>query len=272
MKRIAFGLAATLLLVCGCNSDDGSSAPTSEPSVAGVPTTERDPNDLVKTQIGSDEERSEICSRLLEDDGGIFNDTSGFLETVREMSPDNVERARTLSMSLGFIASATPDTRMASLIREMQRPFEEHVEAYEQGQTWTFDGAAFKEASFELLDICEAYESTWRTPPAEAAPEPPTAASRLIPPTTGNYEADLRGLGVVPDSFPEFRKYISQEICDSPRTGYSWELMEGRLRSLRTDVVNEDVLRLHVAYDCPDRAQDLEEALQRLDARDRPTG
>lgn len=91
-----------------------------------------------------------------------------------------------------------------------------------------------------------------KTVTVKATPTPSTIA------TTGSYAADLASLGVVPDSVPSYADWMQEQICDS--TGSSLGV------SVRSIGGNEsgggtDVVRLSVAYFCPEKSQEVESYL-----------
>lgn len=82
---------------------------------------------------------------------------------------------------------------------------------------------------------------------------------------TGDYAADLAAIGVVPDDVAAYREFERDRLCDAhmgrglPNTDSMWVAVR---------LGTPESIRLAIAYDCPDRMDDAEEALAEWQARE----
>lgn len=82
--------------------------------------------------------------------------------------------------------------------------------------------------------------------------------------TSGNYGADLAAAGIVPDDVADYGKFMAEYMCDSPLTGIS--SFSDKVRQLgmpggESGGRGPAVVRLTVAYFCPERAGEGEKQL-----------
>lgn len=249
MKRLVALVLSALLLLTGC----GANSESDQQEAEAVVTTSAVPRPAETTEA---EELivspNTTCELMLSDDGGIVVETSEFLRDVEEINEDTAAQAEDLSERLGGYAESAEED-LASLIKIMREPVAGFVEAWEGSlkgdTTWSFEAPRYQAASSELVNICQPL-----LPDAAAAPEEPTAM-----PTTGDFEADMKGVGLVTDSFDYYAEMIIPRVCesdlDSVLTGFV-----GDVRSLRGGGENDNQLRMIATYHCPDRLDDLEEA------------
>ena len=89
------------------------------------------------------------------------------------------------------------------------------------------------------------------TPKATPTPTPSTI------PTTGSYAADLAALGVVPDSVPSYADWMKKQICEKTGTGLGVSVRSIGGNSSASGG-GTDVVRLSVAYFCPQKSKEVE--------------
>lgn len=78
--------------------------------------------------------------------------------------------------------------------------------------------------------------------------------------TSGSYAADVTDLGVKPDDMADYAGYMKERICDQDRIGLGVSVR----RIGASDVASgggPEVVRLTVAYFCPEKSQEVEAAL-----------
>jgi len=103
------------------------------------------------------------------------------------------------------------------------------------------------------------------TPKTTPTPTP-TGADPIR--TTGDYEADLAAIGVVPDDATAYGEFMEENLCsdDDPTDINSRFNMTVRVNMLPGSVPDSgggvETLRLAVAYFCPERARALEESIE----------
>jgi ABC-type Fe3+-hydroxamate transport system substrate-binding protein len=78
--------------------------------------------------------------------------------------------------------------------------------------------------------------------------------------TTGSYAADLAALGVVPDNVKSYADYMEKQICDQTGTGLGVAVRSIGGGTAKTGG-GVDVVRLTVAYFCPNKSQEVESYL-----------
>ncbi|MGP9682773.1 hypothetical protein [Brachybacterium sp. AOP3-A1-3] len=112
--------------------------------------------------------------------------------------------------------------------------------------------------------------------PTEAAPatEQSTVAEEPTPAieTSGNFSADLDRLtGIEPDDVTEYRAYIAEGLCESDTdpSAMGPEAFSVMVKRYGDDDpasgTHPDLVRLVVAYDCPERADFAEQYLAEVE-------
>ncbi|MDB5243850.1 MAG: hypothetical protein JWP57_4476 [Spirosoma sp.] len=98
-------------------------------------------------------------------------------------------------------------------------------------------------------------------PTATATPSAAAAPAATSVPTSGSYAADVSKLGVLPDSMDSYIKWTKGQICEKEGTalGVAVRLIGGGTPSSGG---GPEVVRLTVAYFCPEKSQEVEEALE----------
>ena len=80
--------------------------------------------------------------------------------------------------------------------------------------------------------------------------------------TTGDYGADLAAAGIVPDDVEEYRKFMVDFLCKSPIGSFSEEVRDVGVPGGESTGRSPAVVRLTVAYFCPERAAEAEKQLR----------
>lgn len=95
------------------------------------------------------------------------------------------------------------------------------------------------------------------TRPSSTPNETPSAAGI---PTSGSYAADIATLGIQPDDVADYTSWMKEQICDQDRIGLGIAV-----RSIGGNTAanggGQEVVRLTVAYFCPEKSQEVEAAL-----------
>lgn len=107
------------------------------------------------------------------------------------------------------------------------------------------------------------------TAPTNTATPTPTPTPAPVK-TSGNYGADLAAAGVVPDDVASYGKFMKEELCDSSLTQFaavgSFNYGVDRFGRPGSEASGSGpaVVRLTVAYFCPERASAAEKQLNTL--------
>lgn len=104
-------------------------------------------------------------------------------------------------------------------------------------------------------------EATQETSPS------PSGTSEFTP--SGDFATDVEALGMKPDDVSSYEEFIVQAVCDSdleqhPGGGSELDMQARTLGD--TDPSSgrhPDVVRAAAAYNCPERAEDVEDALRK---------
>lgn len=87
---------------------------------------------------------------------------------------------------------------------------------------------------------------------------------------SGNYGADLATAGTVPDDTTQFGSFMTKELCESSLSktallrSFSSSVKRFGMPGSESSGSSPSVVRLTVAYFCPERATAAEEALKAL--------
>lgn len=255
MEKMFVTALTVVLTVTACGNTDGTSSPSASPE-----TTQ------ARAELTVSDEAS--CQTLLGDDGGLVSDSGRFLTDVKDLSDSSAKEAEGIATALDGVAKTAGD-ELEKLLVVMQEPFKDLADAHKNGTSFQLDPARFKAAANEVITICDEALGGATPPGTALAPAPdaqPTPAQGV--PTSGNYAADLASHGMVPDDLNAYKTYMQETLCDSD--------LGDRLRGFYAEVRSlvpsppdpqsdqADQLRVNVAYLCPDRVNDLEEALTEL--------
>jgi hypothetical protein len=107
----------------------------------------------------------------------------------------------------------------------------------------------------------EASTSTVTRTPVTTAGQTPAPAPAPVK-TTGDYGADLAAAGIVPDNVEDYRKFMVDFLCRSPISSFSEEVREMGVPGGESTGRSPAVVRLTVAYFCPERAAEAEKQLR----------
>jgi hypothetical protein len=240
----AMTMAAFLLAACS-NSPQAPDADTSTAS-ASAATAEAEFTVSPKS----------TCDQLMGGEGNsTFLDTITFLRDITDFDEDAQSTAKVLSDDLNGIAKrAEPDVK--ALILAMVEPIDGLLQA--SGTSYKIEPVDFKAASTELLNRC-----------SDLGTDIPLAGSLDAKPspiaTSGDFGADLAAAGTVPESVARFGQFMEENLCQSPLSGIS--SFSEQVRRLGTpgreaSGSGPSVIRLTVAYYCPERIAIAEQELE----------
>lgn len=204
--------------------------------------------------------RQATCQTLVGDDGGIVSESGQFLTDIDELSEANAKRADEIADGLEGIAETATDD-LQKLLRVMQEPFRDLSQATRTGDNFKLDPSRFKAAANELLSKCGESETD---PSPSASTALPTAGGLQI---TGDYAADLTSHGLVTDDLEYYKNFMKEGLCESDVSSRAIFYQKVRLRvGSPTDPTSEKAnqARVNIAYLCPERMDNLEEALAYL--------
>lgn len=101
--------------------------------------------------------------------------------------------------------------------------------------------------------------------PTRTATPTPTRTPAPVK-TSGNYGADLAAAGIIPDDVADYGQFMKKELCDSSLGKHKfWDrsVLSENIRTLASAEAKDlAMVRLSVAYFCPERAGLAEEALR----------
>lgn len=153
MKSTSLVMLAGTLLLSGCGQTTSSE---SQPTSTGAST---------RTAITVSQ--AATCQTLLGSDGGLISESGTFLTDVSELSNESAAQAGDIADALEGVAE-TSGAEIRDLLRVMEEPFRDLVEAHESGSSFELEPSRFKAAANEVIALCEKEEA--RTAPAAAAP------------------------------------------------------------------------------------------------------
>lgn len=108
------------------------------------------------------------------------------------------------------------------------------------------------------------------TPAPTVTATPKAAATPAPVKTSGNYGADLAAAGVVPDNTAQFGDFMAEYLCDSSLTqlgavgSFNYGVDRFGTPGSEASGSGPAVVRLTVAYFCPERAAAAEKELKTL--------
>ncbi|MCC9173241.1 hypothetical protein [Arthrobacter sp. zg-Y179] len=186
MNRLYPSLLISAIFLTGCNSGDADSG-----SGGGELVTPHN-----------------TCRALFnEDKGNPVNTTLVFLRDVDILDETTAGEAKALSERLGDVA-ATAEEELAAPTRELRRPLNDFVEAWDTNGTWHLDEAAVKRPAQELIDIC-----------GELFPgETETASPEAVEPTAGK-SATPSAIPSTPNAEPQSQPATFEFDCHTPPSG-----------------------------------------------------
>lgn len=198
----------------------------------------------------------ETCEQLMgaNADGPLI-EASVFLREVEDSS--EFDEAAPLHQQLTEIAEQAPAS-MKSHVEAIVVPFDDMVNP--TSDTWVLDADSYKAAGNELIATCSDYMSGIE--PSDMLLDAATEEDSLI---TGDIEADLSAAGVESDDYQETLDSLALVVCrdysliDGGKAG--WDEVMSQMGTLFNNGDWNSTVQIIAAYECPDRAEDVEEHL-----------
>lgn len=194
-------------------------------------------------------------------DNGPMHRNATFLMGLEELSDEAATEAEDIASGLAAVADTASD-RLKALLTVMQEPLVGLAEAQRSGTSFQLNSERSQAASTEIVSICDSFS------PSGAGAETPKRSEPKGIPTSGNYADDVAAHGLVTDDLEHYKEFMKESLCQS---ALETSAFVGRVRSRvgsPTDPKSDraNLARVNVAYLCPERADDLEQALSQLAA------
>lgn len=124
-----------------------------------------------------------------------------------------------------------------------------------------------KETAPAGLETSESFIEILAPPSAdETVPSPPVEAEATGVATSGSYGADLAALGMVPDDITSYAEFMTKHLCESDLTdslmGFPADVRQWGKPGGESTGYGPDIVRLTVAYYCPERTDAAETELE----------
>ncbi|MGV0109006.1 hypothetical protein [Arthrobacter sp. CP30] len=248
-----------LVLLAGCAAPEAESQPAE--SVRSTPTSTPTPSATVeKTEPAFQVSRQTTCNQLLgpDEDGPLFR-TIDFVNEFQDIDPDTIAKARDLKAEVDGLAVHAEDD-MKPFLKGFASPMTEMIDITGGGgSTYNFDATEFKAAGTELVNLCTPYFSA-----SEELAEDPQALPQPLP-ISGVYEEDLAALGFFPDDISDYAPFMKANVCEGDTSDQTGSFRRNVRQLHDGDPAlgsGAEILRLTVAYFCPERAGVLDEAIE----------
>lgn len=248
-----------LILLAGCAAPEAESQPAE--STSSTPTPTPTPSATVEeTEPAFQVSVESTCTQLLgENEDGPFYETLDFVVEFEDISPATITKARGHKDEIDGLALHAQDN-MVPYLEGFASPMTEMIEITEDGGTnYQFDATDFKAAGTELINICTPY-----FPAASGVAEESQALPQPVP-ISGVYEEDLAALGFFPDDISDYAPFMKSKMCEGDTADQTGSFRRNVRQLHDGDPAlgsGAEILRLTVAYFCPERAGVLNEAIE----------